>query len=62
MSGVQRERAEPERRHECPSCRKPTPHERRLRRGGLEVWVCTVCGLVSLVPVDAGRPGARPRP
>lgn len=62
MSGVQHERTAPTQLQQCPSCRKATPHELRLRRRGVEVWVCRVCGLASLLPADEARPTARPRP
>lgn len=50
MNKAPQEAPSPERRsHECPSCRRQTPHEVKLRRRGTEALACTVCGLVSLV-------------
>lgn len=63
MGRARREAAAPRRRlHDCPSCRKQTPHEVRLQRRGIDVLVCSVCGLVSLVPAEQARPMPEARP
>lgn len=63
MARARRELAAPQRRlHDCPACRKQTPHELRLQRRGIEVLVCSVCELVSLVSADEARPEPEPKP